>query len=155
MPERTSGTRVDAVPLTSVYTDDVDGITKEAVEDADSERVLLLADILRGGRVVHGLAHAAVDLAGVWEVYLSMADGSPVFATMLVTPARLETMLAEAPTVVEGTMLQVLTSDLCTVSVMRAGMEAWAHRNFASLPLSEFRILPWDALGLELSEPSA
>lgn len=109
-------------------------------DESDTARERVLGTIVQRPRIT-GTVHEGVSPSDVLHVYLDGAPAGRVFACVVVSEARLEQMLTEAPLVVEGLSLQVASTRWLTPDSVRAAMEAWASRNFGRVPVFELR--PW------------
>jgi hypothetical protein len=120
---------------------------REFLDESDEQRDPKLKAVFERG-VVIASAHAGLgDLEDVVRVYVRPFGvmGRPLFACVLVSRARLEKMLAEAPRVFEGFALQIVdTRHLSSEAseLIKAGVEAWLNRIYptAAPPLL---IEPW------------
>lgn len=125
--------------------------TDPPVEEDDRARHGLLRDVFRGG-VVRCVAHpgADVDATDVVDVYVTLPwTQEPVFACVVVSEARLERMLVEAPIVVEDLHLQVASTGgegSLTPSALRAALGTWAGRVFPGTT-PEIDVAVWSDTG--------
>jgi hypothetical protein len=117
-------------------------LTDPPLEPEDEARHELLHRAFQCG-VAHGVAHPGIDLPDVMDVYVTPPDtNEPVFACVVVTPDRLESMLVEAPIVVEDICLQVAEAPRLTPSAIRDALEAWTTRTFPQTSV-QFNVDLW------------
>lgn len=116
-------------------------IAAQDLDESDLPRLQVLAAAVRSPRVT-ATAHPGVDPPDVLHVYLDVADVGRVFACVVVSETRLQTMLDEAPRVVEGLWLQVAPGPHLTADSVRAALQAWSARCFGE-PVPVFLVRPW------------
>lgn len=114
-------------------------------EAEDGARDAVLRSIL-GSRNVVAVTHRGIEPADVIKVFFRrhlVGRSEKVFACVLVSASRLEQMVEEAATVVEGHDLAVATTRGITNSSICAALEAWTERNYPGIPLPRFSLDPW------------
>jgi hypothetical protein len=117
-------------------------IAEQHWDDDDRAREPVLRRILAQANV-SAVAYPTTGHRDVLQVFLRDGDGSPVFACVLVSGARLRDMLAQSSPVVEGFALQVLPSEQLSVESMRAGLQSWIERCFPDLVLPSLVVERW------------
>jgi hypothetical protein len=107
------------------------------IDAEDAQRLPLLRQALQQ-TLVHATAHPTVEEEDVLQVYIDGPDGR-LFACTIVSPARLEQMLASSCAIIEGLTLQAAPRGLD----VRGALEAWAARCFPDLPAPAFELDTW------------
>ena len=107
-----------------------DAIALADSDEDDEARQKELARVISSGPSVTATTHRVLAAPGVLHVFVRDPRGGRLFACVLVSEERLEQMLSEAPTVLEGSWFQVAPTRNLRPSAVRAALDAWTERNF-------------------------
>jgi hypothetical protein len=122
---------------------DLEALLDAEMDDDEAARQARLRDILRTGFVRVLVYPGDMALPDVLFAYLVAGHGESVFACVVVSEQRVQTMLLEAPLVIEGFSLQVAQGDGNAPDDVEAALAAWAARNFPGLPVVGFEVDRW------------
>lgn len=111
-------------------------------DDDDQTRAPVLHSILARSNV-SAIAYPTLGHRDVLQVFLKDSSDQPVFACVLVSGARLRTMLEASSPIVEGFALQVLPSEHLSIESIRAALQSWIERCFPTIVLPNLTLERW------------
>lgn len=110
-------------------------------DDDDESRLSALDDVV-SKRNVLAVVYPTHPEPDILKVFLG-SDRGPLFACVLVSTARLRSMLKESPWVVEGFSFQVAASEHLSVEAVRAAVQTWIERTFPDRVLPDITVKFW------------